>query len=107
MKYMQPNAKPSFRRVHFLSTFHSSTYSYWSSTIFKSNWILKKIQVITYRLTNINYIVSGCHHRSLGVVMGLHLLIPPIAANSPVVQASHNSGEDEDDVMDQLAGDYN
>jgi len=37
----------------------------------------------------------------------LHLLIPPIAADSPVVQASHNSGEDEDDVMDQLAGDYN
>jgi len=36
-----------------------------------------------------------------------HLLIPPIAADSPVVQASHNSGEDEDDVMDQLAGDYN
>jgi len=36
-----------------------------------------------------------------------HLLIPPIAANSPVIQASHNSGEDEDDVMDQLAGDYN
>jgi len=39
--------------------------------------------------------------------MPLHLLIPPIAANSPVVQASHNSGEDEDDMMDQLAGDYN
>jgi len=39
--------------------------------------------------------------------MPLHLLIPPIAADSPVVQASHNSGEDEDDVMDQLAGDYN
>ena len=39
-------------------------------TIFKSNWILKKIQVITYRLTNINYIVPGCHHRSSGVVMG-------------------------------------
>jgi len=37
----------------------------------------------------------------------LHLLIPPIAANPPVVQASHNSGEDEDDVTDQLAGDYN
>jgi len=37
----------------------------------------------------------------------LHLLIPPIAADSPVVQASHNSGEDKDDVMDQLAGDYN
>jgi len=36
-----------------------------------------------------------------------HLLIPPIAADSPVTQASHNSGEDEDDVMDQLAGDYN
>jgi len=36
-----------------------------------------------------------------------HLLIPPIAADSPVVQASHNSGEDEDDVTDQLAGDYN
>jgi len=36
-----------------------------------------------------------------------HLLIPPIATDSPVVQASHNSGEDEDDVMDQLAGDYN
>jgi len=35
-----------------------------------------------------------------------HLLIPPIAANSPVIQASHNSGEDEDDIMDQLAGDY-
>jgi len=39
--------------------------------------------------------------------MPLHLLIPPIAADSPVVQASHNSGEDEDDMMDQLAGDYN
>ena len=39
-------------------------------TIFKSNWILKKIQVITYRLTNINYIVPGCHRRSSGVVMG-------------------------------------
>ena len=38
-------------------------------TIFKSNWILK-IQVITYRLTNINYIVPGCHRRSSGVVMG-------------------------------------
>jgi len=36
-----------------------------------------------------------------------HLLIPPIATDSPVVQASHNSGEDEDDMMDQLAGDYN
>jgi len=36
-----------------------------------------------------------------------HLLIPPIAADSPVIQASHNSGEDEDDVTDQLAGDYN
>jgi len=67
----------------FSSTFHSSTYSYWSpsgflldsywsSTIFKSNWILKKIQVITYRLTNINYIVLGCHHHSSGVVMGRH-----------------------------------
>jgi len=36
-----------------------------------------------------------------------HLLIPPIAGDSPVVQASHNSGEGEDVVMDQLAGDYN
>jgi len=41
-------------------------------TIFKSNWILNKIQVITYRLTNINYIVPGCHRRSSGVVMGRH-----------------------------------
>jgi len=39
-------------------------------TIFKSNWILKKIQVITYRLTNINYIVPGCHRHWSGVVMG-------------------------------------
>ena len=83
------------------STFHSSTYSYWSpigfvrspvgmpksnrspvrilesywsSTIFKSNWILKKIQVITYRLTNINYIVPGCHrcHCCWHVVLGHH-----------------------------------
>jgi len=39
--------------------------------------------------------------------MPLHLLIPPIAANSPVAQASHNSEEDEDEVLDQLAGEYN
>jgi len=37
----------------------------------------------------------------------LPLLIPPIATDSPVVQASHNSGEDEDDMKDQLAGEYN
>jgi len=39
--------------------------------------------------------------------MPLHLLIPPIAADSPIVQASHNYGEDEDEVLDQLAGEYN
>jgi len=37
----------------------------------------------------------------------LHLLIPPTATDPPVVQASHNSGEDEDEVLDQLAGEYN
>ena len=31
---------------------------------------MKKIQVIAYILTNINYIVLGCHCCSLGVVMG-------------------------------------
>jgi len=36
-----------------------------------------------------------------------HLLIPPIATDSPVAQASHNSEEDEDKVLDQLAGEYN
>jgi len=36
-----------------------------------------------------------------------HLLIPPIATDSPVAQASHNSEEDEDEVLDQLAGEYN
>jgi len=36
-----------------------------------------------------------------------HLLIPSIATNSPVTQASHNSEEDEDEVLDQLAGEYN
>ena len=36
-----------------------------------------------------------------------HLLIPPIATDSPVAQALHNSEEDEDKVLDQLAGEYN
>jgi len=36
-----------------------------------------------------------------------HLLIPPIATDSPVAQALHNSEEDEDEVLDQLAGEYN
>ena len=36
-----------------------------------------------------------------------HLLIPSIATDSPVAQASHNSEEDEDEVLDQLAGEYN
>jgi len=35
-----------------------------------------------------------------------HLLIPPTATDSPVAQASHNSEEDEDEVLDQLAGEY-
>ena len=33
------------------------------------------------------------------------LLIPSIAIKSPVIHGSHNSEEDEDKVLDQLAGD--
>ena len=32
-------------------------------------------------------------------------LIPSVAVESPVVHGSHNSEEDEDEVLDQLAGD--